>query len=135
MTENIPDNSREYLLINTALEAVNFPITLLSSLNIMQHPSFDWVRGSQEGSFGGAWLAQSTEHATFDFAVMSSSPTLGVEIALKKEKSGAPGWLSGLSVELLASAQVVISWFVSSSPALGSALAVQNLLGILSLSK
>ena len=47
---------------------------------------------------------------------------------------GAPGWLSRLSVRLLVLAQVVISWFTSSSPALASALAVQSLLGILSLS-
>ena len=39
-----------------------------------------------------------------------------------------------LSIRLLTSAQVMISWFVSSSPILGSVLTVQNLLGILSLS-
>ena len=46
---------------------------------------------------------------------------------------GAPGWLSPLSIQLLISAQVRISQFMSSSPALGSVLAVQSLLGILSL--
>ena len=39
-----------------------------------------------------------------------------------KCKSGAPGWLSGLSVRLLVSAQVMISRFVSSSPLSGSVL-------------
>ena len=29
---------------------------------------------------GGTWLAQSIEHVTLDLGVMSSSPTLGVEI-------------------------------------------------------
>ena len=31
----------------------------------------------------GAWLAQSVEHVTLDFRVVSSSPTLGVEPAEK----------------------------------------------------
>ena len=44
---------------------------------------------------------------------------------------GAPGWLSQLRVQLLISAQVMISWFVSLSPASGPEL---SLLGILSLS-
>ena len=44
-----------------------------------------------------------------------------------------PGCLSQLSIQLLISAQVMISQLVSSSPASGSALAVQGLLGILSL--
>ena len=38
------------------------------------------------------------------------------------------------SVKCPASAQVMIPWFVSSSPASGSALVAQGLLGILSLS-
>ena len=48
--------------------------------------------------------------------------------------SEAPEWFSWLSIQLLVSAQVMISWFVGSSPTLGSALVVQSLLGILSLS-
>ena len=32
--------------------------------------------------------------------------------------AGAPGWLSRLSVQLLTSAQVMISWLVGSSPEL-----------------
>ena len=43
-----------------------------------------------------------------------------------------PGWLSQLSVQLLVSAQVMISWFMSSSLALGSVLTVRSPLGILS---
>ena len=46
---------------------------------------------------------------------------------------GAPGWLSWLGVQLLVLAQVMISQFVSSSPASGSVLMAQSLLGILSL--
>ena len=42
--------------------------------------------------------------------------------------------LSWLSLRLLVSAQVMISWSVSSSPALGSRLTVQSLFGILSFS-
>ena len=45
---------------------------------------------------------------------------------------GTPRWLSPLSVCLLISAEAMISWFVGSSPASGSALTVRNLLGILS---
>jgi len=33
-----------------------------------------------------AWLAQSVEHATLDLGVMSSSPTLGTELTLKKKE-------------------------------------------------
>ena len=45
---------------------------------------------------------------------------------------GTPGWLNLLSVQLLILAQVMISQFVSSSPASGSVLTVRSLLGILS---
>ena len=34
----------------------------------------------------GAWLAQSVEHVTSDLGVMSMSPKLGVEFALKKDE-------------------------------------------------
>ena len=34
--------------------------------------------------FQGAWLAQSVGHVTLDLGVVGSSPTLGVEITLKK---------------------------------------------------
>ena len=37
-------------------------------------------------------------------------------------KRGVPGWFSGLTVQLLVSAQVTILWFVGSGPALGSVL-------------
>ena len=46
---------------------------------------------------------------------------------------GTPGWLSWLSIRLLISAQVMISWLLRSSPVWGSALTLQSLLGILSL--
>ena len=45
----------------------------------------------------------------------------------------APGWLSQLGIELLISAQVMISRFVGLSPVSGSLLMVQSLLGTLSL--
>ena len=56
--------------------------------------------------------------------------------AMRKEDiHGAPGWLSWLSVQLLISAQVMISQFVGSSPASGgSSLTTWSLLGIFSFS-
>ena len=56
-----------------------------------------------------------------------------VDISRKKSWLGVPGWPSWLIVWLLISVQVMISRFMGLSPALGSALAVQRLLGILSL--
>ena len=47
--------------------------------------------------------------------------------------AGAAGWLSRLSVQLLVSAQAVISRSMGSSPASSSALTVWRLLGILPL--
>ena len=41
-----------------------------------------------------------------------------------------PGWLSLLSLRLLISAQVMISWLVGSSPTSGSVLTAWSLLGI-----
>ena len=55
-------------------------------------------------------------------------------IIKKHAKIGVPGWLSQLSLQLLISAQVRISQFMGSSPALGSALMAWGLLGILFLS-
>ena len=46
---------------------------------------------------------------------------------------GALGWLSQLSLHLLISAQVMISWFMGWSSMSGSALTVWSLLRILSL--
>ena len=51
----------------------------------------------------------------------------------KDPEPGSPGWLSWLSDQLLTYAQVMISWFMSSSPELGSVLTAWSLLGILSL--
>lgn len=46
---------------------------------------------------------------------------------------GKPEWLNWLSVWLLVLDQVTISWFVRSSPVLGSTLTARGLSGILSL--
>ena len=46
---------------------------------------------------------------------------------------GVPGWLSRLNIRLLILAQVIISQFMKSSPASGSVLTVQSLIGILCL--
>ena len=46
---------------------------------------------------------------------------------------GAPGWLSQLSIQLLVSAQVMISWIVGLSPESGSVLTAWSLPGILCL--
>ena len=53
------------------------------------------------------------------------------DFMLKNWKVGAPGWLSQLSVQLLVSAQVMISWLVDSSLSY-SVLTAWSLLGILS---
>ena len=47
---------------------------------------------------------------------------------------GVPGWLNRLSVWLLVSAQVMISWFMGLSPSSGSVITAWSLLGILSFS-
>ena len=52
-----------------------FPIKLEVFLNIIP----PWGAG-----VGGAWSAQSEEHATLDLGVMSSSPMVGVEITKNK---------------------------------------------------
>ena len=38
------------------------------------------VPGFETGASWGAWWAQSVEHVTLDFGVVSSSPTLDAEI-------------------------------------------------------
>ena len=48
------------------------------------------------------------------------------------ELRGAPGWLSWFGIQLLIWALVVLSRFLSSSPASGSAQSTQSLLGVLS---
>ena len=52
---------------------------------------------------------------------------------LEVDIRGLPGWLSQLRVQLLISAQVMISWYVGWSLVLGSVLTSQSLLGVLSL--
>ena len=54
-----------------------------------------------------------------------------IHLSFEKRIPGVPEWLSPLSVRLLISAQDMNSQFVSSSPASGSALTAQGLLGIL----
>ena len=65
---------------------------------------------------------------------MRLEKVVGSQLGLELTVCGAPGWLSRLRVQLLLSAQIVISQCVSSSPASGSVLTVQGLLGISSLS-
>ena len=55
-------------------------------------------------------------------------------VGAERNSHWAPGWLSKLNVELLISAQVMISQFMSLSPTSGSVLTVWGLLGILSFS-
>ena len=45
-----------------------------------------WGRGTSRALTQGAWLAQSVERVTLDLEVMSSSPTWGVKLTLKKKK-------------------------------------------------
>ena len=52
---------------------------------------------------------------------------------LKGGREWGIGWLSRLSSQLLISAQVLISWFMGSSPMTGSVLIVWSLLWILCL--
>ena len=52
--------------------------------------------------------------------------------SLKKPHEGAFGWLRQVSVGLVILAQAMSSWFVRSSPILGSVLTAQCLLGMLS---
>ena len=94
---------------------------------------------------GGAWctyreepvwrLREKTRKKTLHHRMRLMGPSHGVTLESYSwnNTSGAPGWLSGLSSRLLVSAQVMISWFVSLSPALGSARIAPSLLGILSL--
>ena len=42
--------------------------------------------------------------------------------SVKEFRQAAPGWLSWLSIQLLTSAQVMISWFMGLSPVSGSVL-------------
>ena len=66
------------------------------------------------------------------------SPPLGIFVlpipvyifCVKFPLFGAPVWLSWLSVDYLLLAQVMISWFMSLSPASGSVLIAWSLLGI-----
>ena len=83
----------------------------------------------EAGSWGGGRGEQEGSHLT----VCGHAYCAGRQTALSEKsiRSGVPGWLSRLSVRLLVSAQVVISWFVSSNPTSGSLLSAQSPLQIL----
>ena len=53
--------------------------------------------------------------------------TVTMEVPQKIKTRGVPGWLSQLSVWLLTWAQVMMSWFMGSSPQAGSALTALSL--------
>ena len=57
----------------------------------------------------------------------TSSMFFSENLSLKTLLLGVPEWLSWLNVQLLVSAQVMISQFMSLSSALGSVLTAQNL--------
>ena len=95
---------------------------------------------------GWAWaLLQVSSSPLWWALLLSLSPSsphprslvTSLTLSLSKKKKrfiiGVPGRLSWLSAQLLISAQVMISRFMSSSPTWGSALREWSLLGILSL--
>ena len=56
-------NEAESMIVNsTCCTCINHPLEIRTHIN------------------RGTWLAQSVEHATLDFSVVSSSPALGAEI-------------------------------------------------------
>ena len=69
---------------------------------------------------------------TWTVGVQPLQGALSQLTSFKKMHRGVPGWLSWLNIWLLILARVMISLFVSLSPALGSARTVWSLLGILS---
>ena len=87
------------------------------------------------------WKLQShSQTANTSYCLQFSSPThsLFYKVSCTKgfekvKRIGAPGWLSQLSIQLFILAQVMISRFMRSIPASGSAPTVRSLLGILSL--
>ena len=67
------------------------------------------VQRRKQMTLGAPWVTQSVECWTLDFSsdhdlrVVSSSPVLGSVLGVetiknKKQKTGAPGWLNGLSI-------------------------------------
>ena len=90
------------------------------------HQSWDLSRNFP---LDGAW----PHWVTFLTGVTHSFFLPGLDGHLNSSPLGASGWLSWLNVRFLISSQAMISWFVRSSPTLGSALTVWRLLGILSL--
>ena len=74
-------------------------------------------------SFRSVYVITKKSQVIFPFHALKRSRSFSQasERSLKKQL-GAPGWLSWLSVQLWISAQVMISRFMSSSPASGSVL-------------
>lgn len=71
---------------------------------------------------GGAWLAQSEEHMTFDFRVLSLSPTIGMEPTLKQKRKnkswfreihGRAGFLVSQQPLLSHASLDKVSWFLT----------------------
>ena len=109
-------------------------------LNGSQELNGERISGSMNANPGcfllvASWTEEGTEER--DGQVLGRLEGRGAECGhttFKNTATGAPGWFSRLIVWLLVSAQVMISWFVSSSPESGSVLRVWSLLGVLSLS-
>ena len=67
-------------LLMTPFHMLTIPMVFvlgLSSIPLLVSCSRDFL---EKDSLGGIWLAQSEKHVTHDLEVMSSSPTLGVEV-------------------------------------------------------
>ena len=86
------------------------------------------IESGQEGATGDLQLRKRTRPAA-NKDMSSSLARRGIRFTTATLRT--PGWLSRVSVLVLVSVQVVISWSVSSSPALGSALMGWSLFGIL----
>ena len=92
------------------------------------------VHSSFLGSFVFLWYLL-VVMSPFSFPILFESLLFFPWVSLAKGLSlfyVAPGWLSWFSIQLMVSAQVMVSWFMSSSPTSGSVLTVCSLLGILS---
>ena len=89
------------------------------------------------GHFVRRWAYESDQPQLLCLLAVTSSKrstSRGLSFFPYKTRTGAPGWLSRLSIGFLTSAQAMISQFLSSRPASGSVLTAWSLLGILSLS-
>ena len=57
---------------------------------------------------------------------VGEQPEVAFQNCKANRAPGAPGWFSWLGVWVLIPSQVMISWFLGSSPALGSALSMES---------